>query len=97
MGGGLPRAETIAGELGQAAKLRFDVSGMEGWDTRLMVFPFELGRQFRERGIALDPAGLPGTPSEVIADFSYRQALHDMTLGGRSAATGLRLKETRDA
>ena len=59
LGRALPSAESAAQGLHAASEVRFDVSGLKRWDTGLMVFLLQLGRLCRERGLEVDPTGLP--------------------------------------
>ncbi len=59
LGRPLPSAETAAQGLQATSGVRFDASELKGWDTGLMVFLLELDRLCRERGLAVDPGGLP--------------------------------------
>jgi phospholipid/cholesterol/gamma-HCH transport system permease protein len=59
LGRSLPSAESAAQGLQAAAEVRFDVSELRHWDTGLMVFLLQLERLCRERGLEVDPSGLP--------------------------------------
>ncbi len=59
LGRSLPSAESAAQGLQAAAEVRFDVSELKRWDTGLMVFLLQLERLCQERGLTVDPSGLP--------------------------------------
>ncbi len=59
LGRALPSAESVARDLRASAGVRFDAAELKRWDTGLMVFLLQLERLCRERGLELDPGGLP--------------------------------------
>jgi phospholipid/cholesterol/gamma-HCH transport system permease protein len=59
LGLALPSAETVAQGLHATAGVRFDATELQRWDTGLMVFLLQLDRLCRERGLNIDPGGLP--------------------------------------
>jgi phospholipid/cholesterol/gamma-HCH transport system permease protein len=59
LGQPLPSAESAAQAVQAGAKVGFDASELKGWDTGLMVFLLQLERLCRERGLEIDPSGLP--------------------------------------
>ncbi len=59
LGRSLPSAATVARGLEATSEVRFDASALQRWDTGLIVFLLSLERLCRERGLAVDPSGLP--------------------------------------
>ena len=59
LGRPLPSAESIARDLQASAGVRFDTALLKAWDTGLIVFLLQLERLCHERGLDLDPDGLP--------------------------------------
>ncbi len=59
LGRPLPAAATVAEALEATADVRFEASELQRWDTGLIVFLLQLERLCRERGLELDPGGLP--------------------------------------
>jgi phospholipid/cholesterol/gamma-HCH transport system permease protein len=59
LGRPLPAVEQVAGGLRANALVRLDTAELARWDTGLMVFLLQLERLGRERGLKLDPGGLP--------------------------------------
>jgi phospholipid/cholesterol/gamma-HCH transport system permease protein len=59
LGRPLPSAESVAHDLRATSEVRFDAAELKRWDTGLMVFLLQLDRLCRERGLSLDPGGLP--------------------------------------
>jgi phospholipid/cholesterol/gamma-HCH transport system permease protein len=59
LGRPLPSAESVARDLKATSEIRFDAAELKRWDTGLMVFLWQLDRFCRERGLRLDPGGLP--------------------------------------
>ena len=59
LGRARPSAASVARELQATSEVRFDASELKLWDTGLMVFVLQLGRLCGERGLKVDPSGLP--------------------------------------
>ena len=59
---GLPRADALAPELdaaGPGARLVFEPSGLEAWDSALVSFVFSAASLAAARGVAIDTSALP--------------------------------------
>ena len=52
------------------ASLSFDATGLQAWDTSLLVFLAELRSHARERGVDFDEAGLPEPARRLLALLS---------------------------
>jgi phospholipid/cholesterol/gamma-HCH transport system permease protein len=59
LGRSLPSAGSVARGLEATLEIRFDASELKRWDTGLIVFLLQLERLGRERGLEIDPSGLP--------------------------------------
>jgi phospholipid/cholesterol/gamma-HCH transport system permease protein len=64
-----PDADALAAQI-EAAGLRrlgFDTSGLQAWDSTLIVFLRRLRDETRRRGVELDPSGLPDGARQLLA------------------------------
>ena len=59
LGATLPLPESLIGQLGTDATVRFETAGLGRWDSALMVFLLQVERRCRERGVEVDRGGLP--------------------------------------
>jgi len=59
LGATLPLPESLIGQLGTDATVRFETAGLGRWDSALMVFLLQVERHCRERGVEVDRGGLP--------------------------------------
>jgi phospholipid/cholesterol/gamma-HCH transport system permease protein len=63
----LPPTDEVERQLASPGlrRLLFDADGVSGWDTALLVFVVRIEAACRERGIEIDPGGLPEGVSEL--------------------------------
>jgi len=63
----LPSTDEVERQLASPGlrRLLFDADGVSGWDTALLVFVVRIEGACRERGIEVDPGGLPDGVSEL--------------------------------
>ncbi len=67
---GIPKVDEIISQLDQfqgAQQLTFDASGMEQWDSGLVVFLFHLIRGCRHKHVAIDFQGLPSGAQKLLS------------------------------
>ena len=85
LGAVLPSASETVSRLGPASRIEFDSSGLDRWDTGLMVFVLKLDRLCRERGGEVDVSGLPAGAKRL---FRLATAVPPVTTSGGGAPSG---------
>ena len=86
LGGPLPSAEAVRGELGApAARVAFETGGLGSWDSGLLVFLARLIDACRQAGAGIDQAGLPQGVQKLLRLASPENQRSGVTRGGRRA------------
>ena len=85
LGAVLPSASETVAKVGAASRIEFDSSGLDRWDTGLMVFVLKLDRLCRERGGEVDVSGLPAGAKRL---FRLATAVPPVTTSGGGAPSG---------